>query len=105
MSSAYWQTERQRELYGNGKNITERVSDYVKTWEGRCYYDGIPDEVPSKVAASNRAPSWKAIALCVLRNDHNLLGLGFQRSENETSKLLMKKQKKLDTLPLFDYLR
>jgi predicted phosphoadenosine phosphosulfate sulfurtransferase len=46
-------------------------------WENRCYNDGIPDRVPKKVMASNRAPSWKAVAIAILKNDHNLLSLGY----------------------------
>jgi predicted phosphoadenosine phosphosulfate sulfurtransferase len=49
----------------------------VRVWEGRCYCDGIPDEVPKKVALSNRAPSYKAIAMAILNNDHTLKSLGF----------------------------
>lgn len=34
---------------------------------------------------SLRAPSWKAVALAILRNDHNLHSLGFQTKETELS--------------------
>jgi len=54
----------------------------VETWKNRCYYDDIPDEIPKKLAASNRAPSYKAIAICILRSDLLLNGLGFQPKEN-----------------------
>jgi predicted phosphoadenosine phosphosulfate sulfurtransferase len=46
-------------------------------WEGRCYSSGIPDEVPDLLAKTNRAPSWKKIAICLLKNDMKLRGLGF----------------------------
>ena len=46
-------------------------------WEGRCYFDGIPDEVHHKVAASGRVPSYKAIAMAILNNDHTLKSIGF----------------------------
>lgn len=49
----------------------------MKTWEERCYRDGIPDEVPQSVMESMRAPSYKAIAMCILNNDLHLYGLGF----------------------------
>jgi predicted phosphoadenosine phosphosulfate sulfurtransferase len=51
--------------------------EYVQTWQHRCYSAGIPDEVPNKVAASGRAPSWRAVAIALLKNDLNLYGLGF----------------------------
>lgn len=49
--------------------------------ERRCYFNDIPDEVSHLIQASNRAPSWKAIAMAILRNDHNLHSLGFQTIE------------------------
>lgn len=47
----------------------------MKTWINRCYFDGIPDEVPMKVMQSMRAPSYKAISLALLKNDIGLLGI------------------------------
>ncbi len=55
-----------------------RVKSYTEVWESRCYPDGIPDSLPEKVMKSMRAPSYKAIALCLLNNDLALYGLGFQ---------------------------
>ena len=51
---------------------------------GRCYRGGIPDQVPTKLMQSNRAPSWRAVAVAILRNDHKLHGLGFSDAEPET---------------------
>lgn len=50
-------------------------------WQGRCYEDGLPDEVPHKLVFSGRAPNWKAIAICLLSNDHQLQRLGMRRNE------------------------
>lgn len=78
MSSGYWQTARQRDLLPSGKLITERVAQYIATWEARCYSDGIPDDAPRKLRATNRVPSYKSIAVAILSNDHQLTSLGFQ---------------------------
>ena len=60
--------KRQSEQFSNGNTITRRVTDHIATWERRCYFDGIPDFVPIGVMGkSNRAPSYKAIALAILR--------------------------------------
>ena len=56
----------------------ERVQGYLSTWKGRCYSDDIPEEVPAKVAASGRAPSYKALAIAILKGDMQLLSLGFE---------------------------
>lgn len=81
MSKGYWQTERQREQFDSGGSTTRRVRDYCQTWRRRCYSDGIPDEVPALLDRANRAPSWKAIATCILQNDLKLRGLGFSPAE------------------------
>ena len=49
----------------------------MRVWEARCYSDGIPDEVPPKLAQSGRVPSYKQIAIAILRNDFVLKSLGF----------------------------
>lgn len=49
----------------------------MKEWENRCYSSGIPDEITHLLLASNRVPSYKAIAICLLKNDLQLKGLGF----------------------------
>ena len=82
MSSGYWQTLRQTEQLSGGRTTEERVQKYIRTWVDRCYLD-IPDEVPSKIAKSGRAPSYKAISMCILRNDLKLHSLGFSNEFNK----------------------
>ena len=79
MSNGFWRTDKQTEPFKPGSCATERVSEYVQTWQRRCYSHGIPDEVPPKVAASGRAPSWRAVAVALLQNDLHLYQLGFAR--------------------------
>jgi predicted phosphoadenosine phosphosulfate sulfurtransferase len=61
----------------------------VSTWEYRCYKDGIPDEIPSGLMRSMRVPSYKALAVSILKNDFNLLSVGFSRKETELSNELL----------------
>ena len=51
----------------------------MRTLQTRCYLHEIPDEVPAKVAASGRAPSWRAVAVALLQNDLHLYQLGYAR--------------------------
>lgn len=51
-------------------------------WEKRCYKDGIPDEVPHGLIGKGRAPSYKEIAIAILKNDHHLKSLGFTVKES-----------------------
>lgn len=60
----------------------------------RCYSNGIPDCVPDGAMRSMRVPSHKAIALAILRNDHNLYTLGFSERENKTVSDLIQMNKK-----------
>jgi predicted phosphoadenosine phosphosulfate sulfurtransferase len=59
----------------SGNTVTEKVNKYLQTWESRCYSDGIPDEVPALLAKTLRVPSYKAIAMALLRNNINEIGL------------------------------
>lgn len=57
--------------------ITESITNYIKTWKKRCYFDDIPDEVSDKLQSSGRVPSYKAIAIALLKNDIALKTIGF----------------------------
>lgn len=77
MSNARWRMVKQAAPFKRGKTPTDRVAEYVKTWKDRCYCEDIPDEVPRKVEASGRAPSYRAIAIAILKNDLTFKSLGF----------------------------
>lgn len=55
--------------------MKNRIKEYITTWENRCYPDGIPDEAPNEI--SDMVPSYKRIAIAILRNDYSLKYLGF----------------------------
>jgi predicted phosphoadenosine phosphosulfate sulfurtransferase len=55
----------------------EIISNYISIWEKRCYSDGIPEQVPLRIEQLNKAPSYKALVKCILKNDFNLKGLGY----------------------------
>lgn len=57
--------------------MKQKILDYIKTWEQRCYFDGIPDEAPYELEIRNKAPSYRKIALAILRNDNALKTLGY----------------------------
>ena len=65
----------------------------MEVWENRCYSEGIPDYIEQKLMNSMRVPSYKAIAMCILKNDVLLLSCGFGRSSSKYEKLLMTKYK------------
>jgi len=85
MSNRRWQIDEQLLQLGTGKKTIARVEAYVEMWRSRCYSDDIPDEVPELLARTNRAPSWKKIAICLLKNDMKLRGLGFTESNYDVN--------------------
>ena len=78
MSSNFWQIRKQAEQFSHGNTLESKITAYVQEWESRCYSGGIPDEVPAKLAGTGRAPSYKQLAIAILRNDHRLKCLGFR---------------------------
>jgi len=56
------------------------IKKYIKTWEQRCYFNGIPDEVPIRIDQLNKAPSYKRIAMAILKNDLELIGVTPKKS-------------------------
>lgn len=50
---------------------------YVQKWSEMGYPDDLPDECPQRLAELNLAPSWRAIAVAILKNDVSCQSLGF----------------------------
>jgi predicted phosphoadenosine phosphosulfate sulfurtransferase len=57
--------------------MKEQILEYIKIWEERCYFDGIPDEAPHELEIRNKVPSYKKICFAILKNDYSLKSLGF----------------------------
>lgn len=100
MSSNGWLTSRQKDLLENGSTITENIKTYIKTWEQRCYCDGIPDDINEKLRSSGRVPSYKSIAIAILKNDAALKSLGFSGKRSKWYKALKNKDKKQSEMAL-----
>ncbi len=54
-----------------------KVAQYIRSWRTKGYANDIPDDVPSVLASMQLAPSYRAIAIAILRNDASLQSLGF----------------------------
>lgn len=66
----------------------QRVEVYCQTWKKRCYFDDIPDEAPANLEKINRVPSYKSIAVAILKNDLLLRSIGFGEEEGILAKEL-----------------
>lgn len=61
--------------------MEKRLLAYIRTWEKRCYVEGIPDESPIEI--NDMVPSYRRIALAILKNDYPLKTLGFSPPKSE----------------------
>jgi len=57
--------------------IAAKIDSYLRMWAKRDYGDLIPEEVPDRLMDFCLAPSWKAVAIAILKNDHACQSLGF----------------------------
>jgi predicted phosphoadenosine phosphosulfate sulfurtransferase len=57
--------------------MREKIDLYLNRWSKQGYSDGIPDEVPDELMRLGLAPSYKAIAMAILKNDLTFSSLGF----------------------------
>lgn len=55
-----------------------KINSYIQKWRNRCYSE-LPDEAPSEI--DEMVPSYKRIALAILKNDISLLGINPPHSE------------------------
>lgn len=70
--------------------MKEKIEQYVKNWEDKCYSNGIPDEVPVRINQLKKAPSYKAICIAILNNDNALKSLGFYPDKSKYYHMLKK---------------
>lgn len=63
--------------------MKEKIQKYIQDWENKCYSNGIPEEVPTRLDQLNKAPSYKKICMVILRNDFALQGLGFSKTKTK----------------------
>ena len=87
---------------------TRKRIAWVETWRQRCYRDLIPDDLPDGLLFTGRAPSWKAIAICLLNNDFRLHKLGYTTTPGEWAQAALdiaeraKAAAEVEQLSLFD---
>lgn len=76
-------------------SMQQKIGNYIRTWKRRCYHDDISDEGPEDIF--DKVPSYKRIAIAILKNDYSLKTLGItpKRSMvyNELKRLEFEKRK------------
>lgn len=61
--------------------MKDKINQYIRTWVGRGYPDGIPDEADLVLESLGKVPSYRVICKAIMMNDHSLKSLGFSRPE------------------------
>lgn len=69
-------------------DMKERIQNYIDSWKSRGYPESLPEELPERIVSSGFAPSYKAICVAILKNDHSLSSLGFSPKPSEWYKIL-----------------
>ena len=59
--------------------MKKRILQYVSDWQKRCYFEGLPDEAPTRLEQLNKVPSYRLIVKAVLKNDVVLETLGYNK--------------------------
>jgi predicted phosphoadenosine phosphosulfate sulfurtransferase len=73
----------------------KKINIYITKWKKRGYKKDIPDEIPEELINLNLAPSYKAICIAILKNDHSLSTLGFTPKKSEWYNEIKKQEIKL----------
>jgi predicted phosphoadenosine phosphosulfate sulfurtransferase len=79
--------------------ITNKMSGRGRSGRGRplVVYNGIPDVIPSRLEAQKVAPTWRRMAICILKNDQLCRSLSFTQTkyQRERMKALLEKYGKI----------
>ena len=59
----------------------DRIINYIKMWEARCYRGGIPDKAPRRLEQLGRVPSYRRVCICIMKNDFSLSFLGYEKNK------------------------
>ena len=59
--------------------LKRRIKKYIKRWEREGYASGIPDEADPVLESFNLVPSYRLICMAIMKNDVNLISLGFNK--------------------------
>lgn len=75
------------------EHYKNKIAKYIKWYMERGYEKGIPDVVDIELEKINKAPSWRLIAKCLLKNDYWCRTLGFSITKSNAYEKYMKLMK------------
>ncbi len=66
--------------------ITESLSSRGKKDKRVVKYKRIPDHIDNAAESKHYAPTWRRMAMCILKNDHLCKGLSFAQTKNQVER-------------------
>ena len=75
------------------QHFENKIAVFLKWYEDRGYFNGIPDEADPKDEADKKVPSWRRICKALLRNDYWCKGLSFTQTKSEAYERYLKVMK------------
>ena len=75
--------------------VTNEITNRGKKNKRIVRYKRIEDSLPANIEGKKYAPTWRRMAMCILKNDHLCKGLSFTQTKKQTErqKEMMKKYK------------
>lgn len=67
--------------------IMEEFSKRGKKNKHLVRFASIPDTLPAKIESSKAAPTWRRMAICILKNDYICKGLSFTQTKNQAERM------------------
>jgi predicted phosphoadenosine phosphosulfate sulfurtransferase len=68
--------------------MKQKIKKYIRDWEQKCYFNGIPEEAPVRLEQLNKVPSYRQICMAIMKNDTQLKTLGFNPVKPKSYHLL-----------------
>lgn len=79
--------------------VTNKISNRGRFGRGQplVKYIGIPDVIPSRLEAKKVAPTWRRMAICILKNDQLCRSLSFSQTkyQRDRMRILLEKYSKI----------
>lgn len=78
------------------KQYRVKIDKFIAWWAKNGFPEGIPDEASVQAESDRKAPSWRRVCKCILRNDYWGKSLGFSQPASPAYKAYLKgkRQKK-----------
>jgi predicted phosphoadenosine phosphosulfate sulfurtransferase len=75
------------------EHYSKKIHRFFWYWKNKCQWGEIKDYEDKKLESSHKAPSWRRVCKCILKNDFYCKSLSFSQNKNEYEKLVDLKTK------------